>query len=461
VAKDLRSFLELITQKCPGELNEVKEVIDPAHHEVAAYLKLLEDKGRLPVTIFHQVKDLNGESSKFPLVHNVFATRPSLAMAVGLEPSDYGMGLVTRLGEMQKNPIDYEIVTREQAPVMENIWQGGEADLTHLPAARYHEKDAGPYFVMANALRGKSGNFYNVTMNKNMVYGPKRMSTSAHAFHHLADIISEHESANETTPTIVILGHHPAFYMGSCVMTPYGNDDYKTIGGFLNEPLRLVPSLTLGDDFLIPADAEIIVEGMIPPGVREPQNPFGEISGHYQPEGMYPVIDVTAICFRNSAFMQGILPGHPEHHNLGGLPKEGSIFNAVKRVVPGVKAVSLPNSACSRFSCYISMEKKSYRDVQIAAMTAFAEMMNLKVVVVVDDDVDVYNETEVWWAITTQTRWDKDLIVLPKVQSARSWLGDAVAIIDATCPDDVSNFPERNRMPEEVIKQVRDKFELQ
>ena len=460
MTKNLRSFLELVAKKSPEDLVEVKETMDPAHHEVAAYLKLMEDRGRLPVTIFRQVKDLNGEPSQFPLTHNVFATRPHLAMAVGMEPSEYGMELIARLVEMQEKPVDYEVVTPAEAPVLENVWRGAEADIYRLPAARYHEKDAGPYFVMACALKGKSGDFYNVTMTKNMVYSPQRISISAHVFHHLADVISEYEAVDEPTPAIVILGHHPAFYMGSCGVTAYGNDDYKTIGGFLNEPLRLVSSASLGDDFLIPADAEIIVEGLIPPGVREIQNPFGEISGHYQPEVMSPVIDITAICFRNNAIMEGILPSHPEHHNLGGLPKEGSIFSAIKRVVPGVRAVSLPNSGCSRFSCFISMAKKSYRDVQIAAMTAFAEMMNLKMVVIVDEDIDVYNENEVWWAVATQARWDKDLTVVPRVQSARDWLGDAVAIIDATHPDEVSNYPERNRMPEEVIHRIRSKFQL-
>jgi UbiD family decarboxylase len=127
--------------------------------------------------------------------------------------------------------------------------------------------------------------------------------------------------------------------------------------------------------------------------------------------------------------------------------------------MPEIKAISLPNSGCGRFSCYISVEKKTFRDVQVAAMTAFAEMPNAKLVVVVDEDIDVFNETEVMWAVTTQTRWDKDVSVIPRVQSFRNWLGDAVAIIDATRPEDVSDFPERNRISEDIISQIRNRFE--
>jgi 3-polyprenyl-4-hydroxybenzoate decarboxylase len=77
----------------------------------------------------------------------------------------------------------------------------------------------------------------------------------------------------------------------------------------------------------------------------------------------------------------------------------------------------------------------------------------------VDEDIDVYNEAEVLWAVVTQTRWDKDLTVIPRVQSFRRWLGDAVVIIDATHPDDVGDFPEKNRISEETISQIRNRFE--
>lgn len=459
MAKDLKSYLEWSAKEYPEEFVEVKEVIDPAHHEVAAYLKLMEDRGQLPVTIFQQVKNLKGEPSQFRLVHNPFATRSLCAKAIGLEPSNYRMGLVARMVEIQKSKIDYAVIKPGQAPVMENIWRGEEADITLLPAARYHEQDAGPYFVMACVMKGKTGNFYNVTMTKNMVTGPQRMSISASAHHDLARIIAEYEAADEPTPVAAILGHHPAFYLGSCALTPYGNDDYQSIGSYLGEPLRLVPSASLGNEFLIPADAEIVIEGMIPPGVRESQNPFGEISGHYQPPQMYPVIETRAICFRQNAVMEGILPAHSEHVNLGSIPKEGSVYSAIKRVVPDVKAICLPTSACGRFSGYISLKKKSFRDVQVAGMVAFAEMPNLKMAIIVDEDVDVFNEAEVLWTVATQTRWDKDLTVIPRIQSFRRWLGDAVVIIDATHPDDVSDFPEKNRIPEETINQIRNRFE--
>jgi 2,5-furandicarboxylate decarboxylase 1 len=224
----------------------------------------------------------------------------------------------------------------------------------------------------------------------------------------------------------------------------------------MGEPLRLTPSATLGDDFLIPADAEIIIEGTIPPGVRDYQNPFGEISGHYQARMLVPVVEVTAICFKNNAMMQGLMPGHAEHIILGGLPKEGTVYWAMKNVVPEVTAVHLPHSAMGRFSAHIAVNKRTYRDVTVAAMIAFAEQPNLKLAIMVDSDIDVFNQTEVMWAVATQTRWDRDVTIIPRVQSFRSWLGDAVCIIDATHHDEVADYPEKNRIPEEAVKRLRE-----
>ena len=455
MAKNLRDYLEKLEENHPDEFIRVTEPINPSRHEIAAYLKLMEDRGKLPVTLFQNVKNQKGVSSQFPLVHNIFATRPFCAMALNLDPSQYRMELVNRFAELEINPADYNIIPQSDAPVMQNVWEGERADINLLPAARYHGRDAGNYFVMANVLKGKSGNFYDVTMAKNMVQGPQKMSISATGHRHLARIISEYEEVGEPAPAAVILGHHPAFYLGACSLTEYGNNDYHTISSFLGESLRLVPSASLGDDFLIPADAEIVIEGIVIPGVRESQNPFGEITGHYQEEKMFPVIEVKAICFRNDAIMEGILPSHPEHFNLGGVSKEGSVFNAIKRVVPDVTAIYMPGSSSSRFSSYISLKKKTSRDVQVAAMIALAEMPNHKMVVVVDNDIDVFNEQEVLWAIITQTRWDKDIRVIPGVQTVRKWLGDAVVIIDATRPEEVTDFPDRNRIPEDAINRIR------
>jgi UbiD family decarboxylase len=170
-----------------------------------------------------------------------------------------------------------------------------------------------------------------------------------------------------------IIGHHPAFYLGALALAPYANDDYATIGSFLGEPLRLVPSETWGDEFLVPADAEVIIEGEIPPGVREVVDPFGEVTRHYQAQCLRPVLNVTAITHRHNAIFQDVFSGHQGHWNLGGIPKEGSVYNVLQQKFGNISAVHLPLSGCARFACYVSIDKRIEGEAKRVGIAALAE----------------------------------------------------------------------------------------
>lgn len=454
MAKDLRGFIAWEEENRPGALIRVKERVDANRFETIAFLKHLDTRGEQRMVLFENVPALSGEPSAFPLFYNPFVTRQFCADALEMGELKNSMDLSLEVARRELEKGELEVIPPGKAPCKEVVHRGSRADLRMLPIPMHHKDDAGPYLTMACAMKGCEQNFYDITFTKNMYYEPRRMSFSAHAHHHLEAIVQEYERRGKRAPVIVILGHHPAFFLSTCCMTPYGNNDYVTAAAFLKEPLRLAPSETWGEDFLVPADAEVILEGEVPPHVREKQNPFGEILGYYQPEMYVPVIEVTAITHRRNAIVEDFWPGQMDHWNLGGIPKEGSAYNAIKKNVPGVKAVHLPPSGCGRCICYISIRKEFDNDPRKAAMQAFVEMPNLKLAVVVDDDVDAFNEREVLWAVATRTHWDKDLEVIRKVQSFRGWLGDAVAIIDATKPLQ-GDFPKRNEIPEDALERVR------
>lgn len=166
-----------------------------------------------------------------------------------------------------------------------------------------------------------------------------------------------------------------------------------------------------------------------------------------------PVIEMAAITFRKRGIIQDIWPGQMDHWNLGGIPKEGSMFNVIKKNIPGIKALHLPPSGCGRVICYISIKKEFDNEPRKAAMQTFIEIPTLKLAVVVDDDIDVFNEREVMWAVGTRTHWDKDLEIIRKVTVVRGWLGDSVAIIDATKPLE-GDFPKKNEVPQEAMERV-------
>ncbi len=451
--RDLVAFIAELERRYPERLARVKEPIDPGRFEVTGLLHQMQGHGMERTVLFERPQNLLGKPSDFPLLFNAFVTRAHCAIALGLPPEE-AMGVSLEFARRERRPGRVEVVAEAVAPCKEVVRTGEEADVRILPVPMHHADDVGPYFTMTVVMKALSGNFYDVSFTKNMVQGPRRLSLSAHAHHHHDTIVGEYEKAGRRAPVAIILGHHPAFFLASCALTPYGTNDYELIAGFGDSPLRLAPSATWGEAFLVPADAEIIIEGEVPPGVRDFQNPFGEIAGYYQERIEMPVVEVTAITHRTRGIMQGIFPGHPEHWNLGGIPKEGSIYNVIKRTIPGLRAVHLPPSGCGRFSCYISLKKEFENEPRKAAMAAFVEMPNLKYVVVVDEDVDVFSERDVQWALVTRTWWDRDLQIIDKVQSFRGWLGGTVAIVDATRPTD-RPFPKTNSLPADVLARMR------
>ena len=453
MSKDLHQFISQEEEKRPGSVIRVKERIDSNQHETIAFLKHLDLRGLQKMVLFENVPALNGQPSAFPLFYNPWATRQFCADALGMGDLKSNMDLSLEVARRELQKGEVETISRGKAPCKEVILKGAQVDLRTLPIPMHHKDDVGAYLTMACAMKSLDNDFYDITFTKNMYYTPQRMSFSAHPHHHLEAMTTEYEKKNKRAPVIVILGHHPAFFLSTCCMTPYGNNDYLTASAFLQEPLRLTPSETWGEDFLVPADAEMIIEGEVPPHVRESQNPFGEILGYYQVKMKVPVLEVTAITHRQKAIIQDFWPGQMDHWNMGGIPKEGSVFNVIKKTVPGITAIHLPPSGCARVICYISIKKEFENDANKAAMQAFVEMPNLKLAVVVDDDVDVFNEREVLWAVGTRTHWDKDVEIIRKVQSFRGWLGDAVAMIDATKPLK-GEFPKRNEVPEEAMKRV-------
>jgi 2,5-furandicarboxylate decarboxylase 1 len=172
------------------------------------------------------------------------------------------------------------------------------------------------------------------------------------------------------------------------------------------------------------------------------------------------VIEVTAITHRRGAVFQHIFVGHRDNWVLGGIPKEGSLFNLIKGIVPTTKAVHFPISGCGRFHCYISIDKKIDGETKQAALAALAGCDFVKHVVVVDADVNVYNEEEVLWAIATRVQADQDVDILKNVKgnmldpSQTDDIMTAKMVIDATQPVR-RPFAARVRVPEEALGRVR------
>ena len=459
MAKEIRSYLRQVKELLPDDMVSVKKPVYPARFDVTALLAHLEMSGKFPLMFFEHPMNLKEGKSSFPLVTNLFATRQRCAVALGLDPSLWKLPLSLEYARREERLITPERIDRQGAPIKEVIKRGGDVDLRDFPIVRHHEMDGGPYIDMAAVMKDPDEDFYNISFHRNEYKGIARLGIHMSPRHNWT-IFRKNEERKLPTPIVVVVSHHPVFYLGALNVAAFGVDDYALVGSIMDEPMRLVPSETWGDAFLVPADAEIVIEGEIPPGVREVEGPFGEFPGTYGPQRWRPVVEVKAITHRRDAIYQDIFVGHRDTWIVGGLPKEGSLFNAIKGVVPTVKAIHFAISGSCRFNCYISIDKKVEGETKQAALMAMAQCDFVKNAIVVDADIDPFNEQEVMWAVATRVQPAEDIDIIRNIKGSMldpSIMHDTKGskmIIDATKPVD-RPFARRVNVPDEALKRVR------
>ncbi len=452
--KSLSDYLDLIRDD-PAEFRTVSRTVNPLNFDVTAVLKHLDLNKEYPTVQFDNPLNMHGEPSIFPIVTNLWATRERCAEAIGLPRSKAGGELGALFANHVAKKREPVIVSNDRAPVHANVLQGKQADMWMLPVVRHYEMDLGGVILMGLIGHAPGEDFYNCTFVKTFPETGQRGGLTIHSAH-MSRMTRLWKNRGERFPVINVLGHHPAFWLGTLNSTPWGDNEYATAGAFMGEPVRLTPSVTWGKDFLVPADAEIIIEGEIGPGERMVVDPFGEISGQYQPQQFAPVMEVTAITYRNGALYQDIFSGHREHMLMASVPREGSIFNHVQERLGNVVAVHLPYSGCARFTAYISIKKTGEGQAKQAAIQAFAHVPNLHVVVIVDEDIDVFNEEDVLWAVNTYVDPDRDIDLIKNVRppSDPRGIGSSRVIFDATRPTHVP-FPTRLRVPPDALARVK------
>jgi 2,5-furandicarboxylate decarboxylase 1 len=449
--KDLAGYLDSIKDD-PTEFQSVSRPVNPMDFDVTGLLENLDRSGRYPTVKFENPLDVHGDPSIFPLVSNLWATRERCADSAGVPRSESGVQLGLRLAETVDNKLDPVII--KDAPVQANVWRGADADLWRLPVVRHSEMDLGGVLTMALAMHAPGEDFYNVTFVKQFAESPEGGGVTIHSAD-MSRMLRMWERRGEPIPVINILGHHPAFWTGTLNNTPWGDNEYATAGGFLGHPVRLAPSVTWGDKFLVPADAEIIVEGEITPGEKTIVDPFGEISRQYQPQELAPMMRVKAITFRDGAIMQDIFSGHREHMLLGSIPREGTIYKHLAEKLGTVTAVNMPLSGCGRYLAYISIKKATDFQGKQAALMAAAHVPNLQVVVVVDDDINVFDESDVIWAVNTYVDPSTDVDTVKNLRPPTDprGLGSTRVLIDATRPTNIV-FPTKLRVPPDAVARM-------
>ena len=443
--QDLRSFLEQVKRKRPTDFQVVTRPIDPAYELTALVVKLEKERKQRPVLLFENV---NGTS--FPVLTNLHASRSRLAQAIGCPPEAM---LQTYLRAMER-PVAPRVVAT--GPVKEVVETGAAVDLYALPQIVHHEGDAGPYVTAAISFaRDPASETWNCAYNRLMIQG--RDTTSIHLTlgKHLWEFQQVAEQRGEPLPLALVVGVHPAIALGALAIGSIDEDERAIMGALLGEPLELVKCET--SDVLVPAHAELVLECEILPGSRTAEGPFGEFTGYSLGQRQREVVKVRAITRRRDALFQDITVAHLDHMLLSTIPMEANLYRAVRAMVPSVRAVRVP----APFTCYVSIEQRLTGQAKNAIMAVLGADLYMKRVVIVDHDVDVFDDRQVTWAIATRCQPDRDITVITNARgsdldpSSKEDGYTAKWGVDATAKPSLAGYTPRHRVPPQVWERLR------
>lgn len=413
MTKDLRSFLKTAKQAGSDFYVEVKRPLNP-RLEVCVLQQKLAKQGCFPVIYCPEIV-----GSKFPLVSNVFGSYEMLGLILGMEPKkEAKREILHEYRRREANRKQTQMIPSSEAPVKEVILRGGDVDLALLPICFHAERDSGKYITIGSLIcldpdTGKP----NVGVYRHEVKGKDKLGCMINPINNGAFIARRYAQLGKPMEVAIFIGHHPAAILGSLYKGSKDVNELEIMGGLLEEPLQVTSAETVGVP--VPAHAEIVIEGVIDPRNMVTDGPFAEYSGYYG-EGNKPcyLIQVTAITMRKDAVYHGLDPAHREHNLAGVLPAESITYDVVKRAVPTVKAIHIPPYGGCAFHVFVSIEKQVPGQGKFAALAAFTARDRSKVVIVVDDDIDVYDEQEVWWAVATRVTGDRDIVNIPGVVGA-------------------------------------------
>lgn len=389
---DLRAFLDGLED----ELLRVRAPLDPKF-EIAALLKEVQGRGR--AVLFEQVPGFPGVR----IAGNLLSSRRLAAHALGTSEDALVDTYVAR--STQSVPP----VRVKDVPAQEGVHRQPVDVGALLPLVTHHEKDAAPYLTCGMVLaRDPLTGMRGMGVHRMMYRGGNRFSIML-ANPPLSIFLANAERSGRPLDIAVALGVDPAVLLSSVVKTgPLGPDKMEIAGALAGAPVELAPALTV--DIEIPARAEVVIEGRLLPGVREAEGPFGENTGAYF-SSQSPVVEVTAVTHRKNFIFPALMPWTNDVDILLTLAAGAELLGQLKGQVRGVVDLELVPGTCS-FSAVISVHDCPRHEVRRLIHLALNIDKRLKVLTVVDDDVDLRDPREVAWAMATRFQPERDTVII-------------------------------------------------
>ena len=423
---DLRTALDFLAA-IPGQLVSTKVEVDPYLELAGVYRRVGSGTPTAPPTqigpamLFENVKGYD-----MAVVAGILASRERTALLLGTSPERLAFDLLAALDR----PVPPVVVPAAQAPCQEVVIKPPFDMRTVIPPIINTRKDTGAFFNMA-LLRGEDPEtgISDVTIHRMCIHGPDSMSVSFTPGRHIDAFRLKAEALGRPSPVSVSIGFDPAIYVATSFeapTTPLGFDELTIAGGLRNRPVELVDCVTQAAKSI--ARAEIVLEGEFRPGEYADEDAmtgsgwampeFPGYVGSAQPH--LPVLHVTAITHRIDPIFQILVGPGEEHVTLTGLPTEASIYRLIEDAMPGfLQNVYCHPAGGGKYLAILQVNKRRLSDEgrqRQAALVAFTAFSELKHVILVDDDVDLYDSGDVMWAMTTRYQGDTSTIFIPGVR---------------------------------------------
>lgn len=390
----IRRFTDFLNElEKTDQLVRIKKSVNPKFELAGIVSKL--DKGK--AVLFESVNE-----SKIKVAANVLGTRYRIALSINAKNENM---IQERIKEAIRNKSEITNI------VHSNNWQKISKNLYDLPIVTHFEKDSGAFITSSLVIaKDKETGNQNLSTHRLLRLDKKSMAIRMVEGRHLHKCFTSAKEHGEDLPVSIIIGAHPAVSVAAAYQAPYGENELEMANSLMDNKLSMIKSA--GTGLYIPKDSEILLEGRILAD-KTAEEQMVEMLRTYDIKRRQPIFELDKIYLTDNPIYHDILPGYGEHRLLMGLPIESKLFQSVKDVVSGTRAVYLTDGGSNWLVAIIQISKKFEGEPKNAILAAFAGHPSLKIAIVVDDDIDLTNPTEVEYAISTRCQADKDLLMIP------------------------------------------------
>ncbi len=425
--QDLREWLTRV--EGIGELVRIKEAVD-RDEEMSAIAYLVAKQHPSPAVLFERAAGFETSPIGATLLWNVLGPSVRRIALTLEEPVDTPtVELIRRTKDKLKRRELPREVPREAAPIYENTLVGAAIDLNQLPIPRHWPLDGGRYAGTADAVitRDPDSGYLNVGTYRMMLQGKNEVGLYLSPGKDARLHITRAWQKGEPIEVAAAWGIDPLFMMVGSQTFPKNVSEYEFAGGIKGEPIPVVRGTTTS--LLLPANAELVIEGIIRPNAVRMEGPFGEFPGYYgRPEAGCPLVEVTAVHHRTRPVLtNALMADYPSCEQSGffSIIRSAKIWDDLDKLgIPGIAGVYAHPAAAGGFGMTVLAIEQRYAGHAAQALALAAQCPGgayyTKWIIAVDEDIDPTNMDEVIWAMASRCNPVDDIDVLRNTWS--TWL---------------------------------------